>query len=151
MLEDLIKEELVKSMKERDALRVLTLRMINASIKDLEISRRSFNGNQIKDEDIIQILSKMIKQRREAAVIYEKGRRKDLQDKENEEIKIIEGFMPTQLSDEETHEIVNDILNENDFKEMRDMGSAMSILKEKFSGKMNLGLASKIVKEKLEG
>ena len=59
--------------------------------------------------------------------------------------------MPTQLSDEETHEIVNDILNENDFKEMRDMGSAMSILKEKFSGKMNLGLASKIVKEKLEG
>ena len=151
MLEDLIKEELVKSMKERDALRVSTLRMINASIKDLEISRRSFNSNQIKDEDIIQILSKMIKQRREAAVIYEKGRRKDLQDKENEEIKIIERFMPNQLSDEETHEIVNDILNENDFKEMRDMGSAMSILKEKFSGKMNLGLASKIVKEKLEG
>jgi len=151
MLEDLIKEELVKSMKERDALRVSTLRMINASIKDLEISRRSFNSNQIKDEDIIQILSKMIKQRREAAVIYEKGRRKDLQDKENEEIKIIEVFMPNQLSDEETHEIVNDILNENDFKEMRDMGSAMSILKEKFSGKMNLGLASKIVKEKLEG
>jgi uncharacterized protein YqeY len=151
MLEDLIKEELVKSMKERDALRVLTLRMINASIKDLEISRRSSNSNQIKDEDIIQILSKMIKQRREASVMYEKGERKDLQDKENEEIKIIEGFMPTQLSDEETHEIVNDILNENDFKEMRDMGSAMSILKEKFSGKMNLGLASKIVKEKLEG
>lgn len=151
MLEDLIKEELVKSMKERDALRVSTLRMINASIKDLEISRRSSNSNQIKDEDIIQILSKMIKQRREASVMYEKGERKDLQDKENEEIKIIEGFMPTQLSDEETHEIVNDILNENDFKEMRDMGSAMSILKEKFSGKMNLGLASKIVKEKLEG
>ena len=151
MLEDLIKEELVKSMKERDALRVLTLRMINASIKDLEISRRSSSSNQIKDEDIIQILSKMIKQRREAAVTYEKGGRKDLQDKENEEIKIIKGFMPTQLSDEETHEIVNDILNENDFKEMRDMGSAMSILKEKFSGKMNLGLASKIVKEKLEG
>ena len=151
MLEDLIKEELVKSMKERDALRVSTLRMINASIKDLEISRRSFSSNQIKDEDIIQILSKMIKQRREAAVIYEKGRRKDLQDKENEEIKIIEVFMPNQLSDEETHEIVNDILNENDFKEMRDMGAAMSILKEKFSGKMNLGLASKIVKEKLEG
>ena len=151
MLEDLIKEELVKSMKERDALRVSTLRMINASIKDLEISRRSFSSNQIKDEDIIQILSKMIKQRRESAVTYEKGGRKDLQDKENEEIKIIEGFMPNQLSDEETHEIVNDILNENDFKEMRDMGSAMSILKEKFSGKMNLGLASKIVKEKLEG
>ena len=151
MLEDLIKEELIKSMKERDTLRVSTLRMINASIKDLEISRRSFNSNQIKDEDIIQILSKMIKQRRESAVTYEKGGRKDLQDKENEEIKIIEGFMPNQLSDEETHEIVNDILNENDFKEMRDMGSAMSILKEKFSGKMNLGLASKIVKEKLEG
>ncbi len=151
MLEDLIKEELVKSMKEKDILRVSTLRMINASIKDLEISRRPSNSNQIKDEDIIQILSKMIKQRREAAVTFEKGGRKDLQDKENEEIKIIEGFMPTQLSDEETHEIVNDILNENDFKEMRDMGSAMSILKEKFSGKMNLGLASKIVKEKLEG
>ncbi|SUZ68833.1 uncharacterized protein METZ01_LOCUS21687 [marine metagenome] len=151
MLEDLIKEELVKSMKERDILRVSTLRMINASIKDLEISRRPSNSNQIKDEDIIQILSKMIKQRREAAVTFEKGGRKDLQDKENEEIKIIEEFMPNQLSDEETHEIVNDILNENDFKEMRDMGSAMSILKEKFSGKMNLGLASKIVKEKLEG
>jgi len=151
MLEDLIKEELVKSMKEKDILRVSTLRMINASIKDLEISRRPSNSNQIKDEDIIQILSKMIKQRREAAVTFEKGGRKDLQDKENEEIKIIEEFMPNQLSDEETHEIVNDILNENDFKEMRDMGSAMSILKEKFSGKMNLGLASKIVKEKLEG
>ena len=149
MLEDLIKEELVKSMKERDVLRVSTLRMINASIKDLEISRRPSNSNQIKDEDIIQILSKMIKQRREAAVTIEKGGRKDLQDKENEEIKIIEGFMPNQLCDEETHEIVNDILNENDFKEMRDMGSAMSILKEKFLGKMNLGLASKIVKEKL--
>ena len=151
MLEDLIKEELIKSMKERDILRVSTLRMINASIKDLEISRRPSNSNQIKDEDIIQILSKMIKQRREAAVTFERGGRKDLQDKENEEIKIIEEFMPNQLSDEETHEIVNDILNENDFKEMRDMGSAMSILKEKFLGKMNLGLASKIVKEKLEG
>ena len=83
MLEDLIKEELVKSMKERDILRVSTLRMINASIKDLEISRRPSNSNQIKDEDIIQILSKMIKQRREAAVTFEKGGRKDLQDKEN--------------------------------------------------------------------
>ena len=100
MLEDLFKEELVKSMKERDALRVSTLRMIIASIKDLEISRRSSNSNQIKDEDIIQILSKMIKQRREAALTYEKGGRKDLQDKENEEIKIIERFMPNQLSAE---------------------------------------------------
>ncbi|MEE3295311.1 MAG: GatB/YqeY domain-containing protein [Pseudomonadota bacterium] len=151
MLEDLFKEELVKSMKERDTLRVSTLRMIISSIKDLEISRRSSNSNQIKDEDIIQILSKMIKQRREAALTYEKGGRKDLQDKENEEIKIIEIFMPNQLSVEEIHEIINDILNENDYKEMRDMGSAMSILKEKFSGKMDLGLASKIVKEKLEG
>lgn len=151
MLEDLFKEELVKSMKERDTLRVSTLRMIISSIKDLEISRRSSNSNKIKDEDIIQILSKMIKQRREAALTYEKGGRKDLQDKENEEIKIIEIFMPNQLSVEEIHEIINDILNENDYKEMRDMGSAMSILKEKFSGKMDLGLASKIVKEKLEG
>ncbi len=150
MLKDLINEHLVKSMKEKNQLKVSTLRMINSSIKDLEISLRSKEDqNQIDDNDIINILVKMVKQRRESAETYREGGREDLHQKEIDEINIIEGFMPNQLSEDDVETIIDKLIFENDIRDMSGMGKIMSLLKDNYSGQIDLGLASKLIKEKI--
>ena len=150
MLKDLINEHLVKSMKEKNQLKVSTLRMINSSIKDLEISLRS-NGeqDQINDNDIINILVKMVKQRKESAETYKQGNRDDLYKKEIEEIKIIEEFLPKQLSEDEIIKIIEDLISQNNISDISGMGLIMSELKKKYSGQLDLGLASQIIKDRI--
>jgi len=150
MLKDLINEHLVKSMKEKNQLKVSTLRMINSSIKDLEISLRSKEEqSHINDNDIINILVKMVKQRKESAETYKEGSREDLYQKEIDEINIIEEFMPNQLSEDETESIVDKLISDNNIKDMSGMGKIMSLLKDNYSGQIDLGLASKLIKEKI--
>ena len=106
MLKTKLKDELIIAMKDKNQLRVSTLRMVNASIKDLEISQRTNNQtDEISDNDIIDILVKMVKQRKEAADTYKQGNRDDLSKKELDEIKIIEEFLPKQLSEDEVIKI----------------------------------------------
>ena len=150
MLKKLIAEDLIKSMKEKNQKRVSTLRLINSSIKDLEISLRSkSNSNDINDNDIINILSKMIKQRKESSEIFKKGNREDLYDNEIIEIKIIEEFMPKQLSEDKIVSIIDDLILEHEIKDMKGMGIIMGLLKKDYSGQMDLGLASKLIKDKI--
>ena len=150
MLKKLIAEDLIKSMKEKNQKRVSTLRLINSSIKDFEISLRSkSDSNDINDNDIMNILSKMIKQRKESAEIFKKGNREDLYDNEIIEIKIIEEFMPKQLSEDKIVSIIDGLILKHEIKDMKGMGIIMSLLKKDYSGQMDLGLASKLIKDKI--
>jgi uncharacterized protein YqeY len=128
--------------------------MITSSIKNIEISNRgSFNEDSLEDSlsdgEIIQLLSKMIKQRKESAEIYSTSNRNDLEKKENDEIEIIEQYMPSQIDDQEVNKLIDQVINETDSSSIKDMGKVMSVLKEKYSGQMDFGKASSIVKEKL--
>ena len=114
MLKTKLKDELIIAMKDKNQLRVSTLRMVNASIKDLEISQRTNSQtDEISDNDIIDILVKMVKQRKEAADTYKQGNRDDLSKKELDEIKIIEEFLPKQLSEDEVIKIIEGLISEN--------------------------------------
>lgn len=154
MLLDSIKNDLKIAMKAKDTLKISTLRMITSSIKNMEISNRGSSNEDspndtLGDSEIIQLLSKMIKQRKESAEIYNKSNRNDLEKKENDEIEIIEQYMPSQIDDEKVNELIDQVINETGSSNIRDMGKVMSVLKEKYSGQMDFGKASSIVKEKL--
>ena len=145
-----LKDELIIAMKDKNQLRVSTLRMVNASIKDLEISQRTNNQtDEISDNDIIDILVKMVKQRKEAADTYKQGNRDDLSKKELDEIKIIEEFLPKQLSEDEVIKIIEGLISENNISDISGMGLLMSEIKKKYSGQLDLGLASKIIKDRI--
>ena len=149
-LNDVEKDELILSMKEKNQLRVSTLRMINASIKDLEISQRiNKQTEDASDNDIIGILVRMVKQRKESAETYKQGNRDDLYKKEIEEIKIIEEFLPKQLSEDEIIKIIEDLISQNNISDISGMGLIMSELKKKYSGQLDLGLASQIIKDRI--
>ena len=140
MLKTKLKDELIIAMKDKNQLRVSTLRMVNASIKDLEISQRTNNQtDEISDNDIIDILVKMVKQRKEAADTYKQGNRDDLSKKELDEIKIIEEFLPKQLSEDEVIKIIEGLISENNISDISGMGLLMSEIK-KYSGQLDLGL-----------
>ena len=150
MLKTKLKDELIIAMKDKNQLRVSTLRMVNASIKDLEISQRTNNQtDEISDNDIIDILVKMVKQRKEAADTYKQGNRDDLSKKELDEIKIIEDFLPKQLSEDEVIKIIEGLISENNVSDISGMGLLMSEIKKKYSGQLDLGLASKIIKDRI--
>ena len=150
MLKTKLKDELIIAMKDKNQLRVSTLRMVNASIKDLEISQRTNNQtDEISDNDIIDILVKMVKQRKEAADTYKQGNRDDLSKKELDEIKIIEEFLPKQLSKDEVIKIIVGLISENNISDISGMGLLMSEIKKKYSGQLDLGLASKIIKDRI--
>tara|TARA_Y100000591_G_scaffold255910_1_gene227828 strand:- start:742 stop:1200 length:459 start_codon:yes stop_codon:yes gene_type:complete len=150
MLKTKLKDELIIAMKDKNQLRVSTLRMVNASIKDLEISQRTNNQtDEISDNDIIDILVKMVKQRKEAADTYKQGNRDDLSKKELDEIKIIEEFLPKQLSEDEVIKIIEGLISENNVSDISGMGLLMSEIKKKYSGQLDLGLASKIIKDRI--
>ena len=151
MLFDLIKNDLKTAMKAKEVLTVSTLRMITSSIKNIEISKRTSSGEESLDEaGIIQLLSKMVKQRKESAEIYSTSNRGDLEKKENDEINIIQKYMPAQMDDNEIDLIINKVIKETDSNGIRDMGKVMNFLKENYSGKMDFGKISGVVKGKLE-
>ena len=105
--------------------------MVNASIKDLEISQRTNKqSEEISDNDIIDILVKMVKQRKEAADTYKQGNRDDLYKKELDEIKIIEEFLPKQLSEDEIIKIIEGLISENNISDISGMGLLMSEIKK---------------------
>ena len=151
MLFDLIKNDLKTAMKAKEVLTVSTLRMITSSIKNIEISNRTSSGEESLDEaGIIQLLSKMVKQRKESAEIYSTSNRGDLEKKENDEINIIQKYMPAQMDDSEIDLVISKVIKETDSNGIRDMGKVMNFLKENYSGEMDFGKISGVVKGKLE-
>ena len=142
---------LKEAIKSQEKQRVATLRLINAAIKDRDIAVRSEENTEgVSDAEIILILSNMVKQRKQSIIQYEEGGRVELAEREREEIKIIEEFLPNQLTDEEIHTEVSKIIGAHEQLTIKDMGKIMGQLKEKFSARMDFGKASGIVKALLK-
>ena len=144
-------ENLKEAIKSQEKQRVATLRLINAAIKDRDIAVRSEENTEgVSDDEIILILSNMVKQRKQSIIQYEEGGRIELAEREREEIKIIEEFLPNQLTNEEIHAEISKIIDAEDQLSIKDMGKIMGELKNKFSGRMDFGKASEIVKALLK-
>ena len=149
-MRDILDKSLKDAMRARDTQKISTIRLINAAIKDRDIAIRSEDNLEgVSDEEILSILSKMIKQRKESAKQYEEGGRLELAQQELEEIEIIENFLPRQLDPNEIEQIVKKIILEINANSLRDMGKVMSLLKENYSGKMDFGKAGVVAKELL--
>ena len=143
-------EALKVALKSQDKVRISTLRLINAAIKDRDIADRTDNGGAGVSEDVVlEILAKMIKQRQESLSAYEEAGRLDLADQERSEIVIIQEFMPRQLEDDEITAAVDAALAEVGAETLKDMGKVMGLLKQKYTGQMDFGKAGGRVKEKL--
>lgn len=149
-MRDRINTKVKQAMRDKDGAQLGTLRLINAAIKDRDIAARmegNFDG--VTDEDILQVLARMIKQRQESAKAYEEGGRLELAEKEMSEISIIQQFLPKQLSDEELHDAVKKAISETGAESIRDMGRVMGVLKTNYTGQMDFGKAGGTVKELL--
>lgn len=146
MIRDEINDQLKKAMLNKDKDYTSTLRLILAAIKDREIIERAKNKT-VEDDIIIEVLSKMVKQRLESADIYKKNERLELAKKEEYEISIIRNFMPTQLSDDEVKTIINKIIKDNNASSIKDMGVVMAELKKEYSGQLDFGAAGKMIKD----
>ena len=151
MLLDRIKEDLKIGMKAKDTLTVSTLRMVTSAIKNIEINNRvSDSPGLVNESEIIQLISKMIKQRKESADIFRASGREDLEKKENDEIKIIQKYMPVQIDDTKINSIIDLAIEETGSVQIRDMGKVMAFLKDNYSGQMDFGKVSGMLKDKLK-
>lgn len=148
-MRDTFKAALKDALKAGDKRRLATLRLITAAIKDRDINARSEGKDPVSDGEILQILAKMIKQRRESATTYEEAGRLELATQEREEIEIIEGFLPTQLGDAEVEAACKEVIAELGADGLKDMGKCMGVLKDKYAGQMDFAQASKSVKDLL--
>ena len=149
-LRDRLSVSLKDAMKAKDATRLMTLRLINAAIKDRDIDARSEGVDSgVSDHDLLAILSKMVKQRQESARAYEEGGRLELAEKEWAEIVIIEEFLPRQLSEQEVEQAIADAIAASGANSIRDMGKVMGVLKSKYTGQLDFGKVGGIVKSQL--
>ena len=143
------------AMKSGEKARLSTLRLIQAAIQDRDIAARADTKGQasgvdrIDDTELLQLLQKMIKQRRESAKLYIEGGRTELADKEIAEIAIIEEYLPKQMSEGETTTAIDTIISEIGATSLKDMGRTMAVLKERYAGQMDFGKASGALKTRL--
>ena len=151
VMRSLLDTNLKEAIRSQEKQRLATLRLINAAIKDRDIAVRSEENTEgVSDSEIILILSNMVKQRKQSIIQYEEGGRIELAERERQEIKIIEEFLPNQLNEQEIREEVSKIIQSKDQLSIKDMGKIMGELKTNFSGRMDFGKASEIVKALLK-
>jgi uncharacterized protein YqeY len=143
-----INDDLKTAMKAGDKDRVGTLRLINAAIKSADIEARP--KDKISDADILSVLAKMIKQRRDSIEQFKAGGRPELADKEAAEIAVIEAYMPKQMSEAEAKAAIAAIIKETGAAGPKDMGKVMGALKAKYAGQMDFGKASALTKDLLK-
>jgi uncharacterized protein len=135
------------AMRARDAARLQTLRLATAALKQKEVDERV----ELGDAEVLAILEKMIKQRRESIAQFEKAARQDLADKEKAEIAILEGYLPQKLSDAEIQKEINFVISETGASGVKDMGKVMAQLKSRLAGRADIGAVSALVKSRLSG
>ena len=149
MLRDDINNSLKQAMKAGQERRVSTLRLINAAI--LERETRGAERTKLTDPEIVDVMQKMVKQRQEALELYEKAGRNELAAKEREEIEIISGYLPKQMSDIEAAQSISALIKELEAATLKDMGRTMAALKQRFAGQMDFAKAGAQVKKLLGG
>ena len=147
MLREQLKSALKTAMVEKDTHKISTIRLILAAVKDRDIaSRGTTKDGLISNDDILQLLQSMIKQRKDSIAMYAKGDRQDLVDSEQAEIDIIRSFLPKQMDEDEIKVAVEDVIKTGGATGLKDMGKVMAVLRERFAGQMDFGQASVIVK-----
>ena len=148
-MREAIAQALRDAQKSQDRIRVATLRLVTAAIQDRDIANRGAGKERVSDDEILQILTKMVKQREESAKAFEDGGRPELAAAERAEIVIVKEFLPRQIGEEELRRICADVIAEIDATSLRDMGAVMAVLKERYPGRVDFSRASAIVKELL--
>jgi uncharacterized protein YqeY len=151
MLREEINAALKEAMKAREERKVLTLRMMNSTVKNADIEARGAGKPALGDADLLAVFQKMIKQRQESADLYDKGARPELAAQEREEIGIIQSYLPQQMSDADIAAAIDAAVAETGAAGMKDMGKVIAALKAKFTGQMDFAKASGMVKAKLAG
>ena len=147
-LKDKIENDYNNSIKEKDSNSINTLRLIKSAIKDKEILLRG-KQDSLTDSDILSLLQSLVKQRKDSIEAFEKANRNDLIENELNEIKVIEMFLPKQMDEDEITLITKNIIQENNYTSLKEMGALMKIIKEKYTGKIDMGLVGKIAKSLL--
>ena len=146
-----IEQKLQAALKERNKLQTSTLRLIWAAIKDRDISVRTKESKEgIKDNDIKQLLKKMIKQRNESIELYKKNNRNDLLEIEKGEIEIISSFLPRQFNDEETLKICKETIQSTKAEGLKNMGKVMGTIKKKYADVLDFSKVGSLVRELLK-
>ncbi len=148
-MRDQLAAALKDAMKAKDALRLSTVRLIQAEIKTRDIANRGTGKGDATDDEILQLMAKMVKQRDESAKIYEDNARPELAAKERAEIVVIQDFMPKQLSEADVRANVAAAIAEAGASGVKDMGKVMAVLKERYAGQMDFAKASSVLKELL--
>lgn len=152
MLRDKLNEALKEAMRARDTTTVGAVRLILAKLKEVDIAARTEASREgVADDRILSMLQGMIKQRNESVVLYDKGNRPDLADKEKAEITVIERFLPKQMDDAAVEAAVREAVAAAGAKTVKDMGGVMAALKAKYAGQMDFAKASAAVKQALAG
>ena len=144
-LKDTIVADMKSAMKEGNKERLGTIRLILAAVKQVEVDTRT----DVSDDDLISILDKMCKQRRESISQFEQANRDDLASKEKSELDIISEYLPAALSEKEIASLIDDAISQTSASSMKDMGAVMSILKPQLQGRADMSLVSKQIKSKL--
>ncbi len=149
-MRDRINSAMKQAMRDKEVLRLSTLRLFMAAIKDRDIAARVDGvDNSVSDDEILAILGKMIKQRKDSAAAYGNAGRTELAAQELSEIEIITGFLPKQLNDDEIEDVVKKVINDSGASGIRDMGKVMGLLKKNYTGQMDFGKAGGLVKSLL--
>ncbi len=151
MLRDAINNAVKDAMRARNERALSTLRMVNSTIKNADIEARGQGKPPLGDGDLLGVLQKMIKQRKEAVDLYDRGGRAELAAQEREEIAIISAYLPKQMSEDEVKSAIAAVIAESGAAGVKDMGKVIGALKAKFAGQMDFGKASALVKAALTG
>jgi len=147
-LKNQIQQNLTRALREGKTVEVSTLRLLIAAITNREIERRK-KDEGLDEEEIIEVVSSEIKKRQEAAEVYQKGGRGDLEEKEKQEKEILFAYMPAQISEEEVAELVKDTIEKVGAKSMSDFGKVMGVLMPQVKGKVDGAMVSGVVRELL--
>lgn len=140
-----ILDDIINAMKNKDKETLTVLRMVKGAIQLEEINKKS----ELKDDEVIGVIAKQIKTRKESIAEFERGNRQDLIDQANKEINILEAYMPEQLSEEEVNKVIDSAFDKINPTAMSDMGKIMGLLTPELKGKADMSSVSKIVREKL--
>jgi uncharacterized protein len=151
VLRDQINDALKAAMKSKNERAVSTLRMVNSTLKNADIEARGTGKPPLGDGEVLGVLQKMIKQRQESVELYKKGGREDLVVQEEQEIAIISGYLPKQMSEAEMKSAIDAAVAETGASGMKDMGKVIGSLRGKYAGQMDMAKASALVKARLAG
>ena len=151
MLRTRLNDDLKQAVKSKNKCEISTLRLILAALKDRDIAARGKGGSSdgVSEDEILDMLQKMVRQRRDSIALYEEGGRQELADKEREEIEVIQRYLPQQLDEAEMRAAIGELIGELEAQSIKDMGRVMAALKERYAGRMDFAKASALVKERL--